>query len=89
MKIAKKFMTLALAAALGVGCATVGVGAAPSNTSDLAAVALARQAKLLWILNSLQFMKLLRNLRKHRALLICRQNIKIWQMLLNKSMMEQ
>ena len=25
MKIAKKFMTLALAAALGVGCATVGV----------------------------------------------------------------
>lgn len=35
MKIAKKFMTLALAAALGVGCATVGVGAAPSNTSDL------------------------------------------------------
>ena len=39
MKIAKKFMTLALAAALGVGCATVGVGAAPSNTSDLAAVA--------------------------------------------------
>ena len=39
MKIAKKFMTLALAAALGVGCATVGVGAAPINTSDLAAVA--------------------------------------------------
>ena len=35
MKIAKKFMTLALAAALGVGCATVGVGAAPSNTSDV------------------------------------------------------
>ena len=39
MKIAKKFMTLALAAALGVGCATVGVGAAPGNTSDMAAVA--------------------------------------------------
>ena len=35
MKIAKKFMTLALATALGVGCATVGVGAAPSNTSDV------------------------------------------------------
>ena len=35
MKIAKRFMTLALATALGVGCATVGVGAAPSNTSDV------------------------------------------------------
>ena len=31
MKIAKKFMTLALAAALGVGCATVGVGAAQAT----------------------------------------------------------
>ena len=39
MKIAKKFMTLALAAALGVGCATVGVGAAPGSTGDMAAVA--------------------------------------------------
>ena len=38
MKIAKKFMTLALAAALGVGCATVGVGAETSNTNNLAAV---------------------------------------------------
>ena len=45
MKIAKKFMTLALAAALGVGCATVGVGAAPSNTSDLAAVAPSRTSE--------------------------------------------
>ena len=45
MKIAKKFMTLALAAALGVGCATVGVGAAPSNTSDLAAVAPSRTSQ--------------------------------------------
>ena len=45
MKIAKKFMTLALVAALGVGCATVGVGAAPSNTSDLAAVAPSRTSE--------------------------------------------
>ena len=45
MKIAKKFMTLALAAALGVGCATVGVGAAPSNTSDMAAVAPSRTSE--------------------------------------------
>ena len=45
MKIAKKFMTLALATALGVGCATVGVGAAPSNTSDLAAVAPSRTSE--------------------------------------------
>ena len=89
MKIAKKFMTLALAAALGVGCATVGVGAAPSNTSDLAAVAPSRTSETTVDSDILQFMKLLRNLRKHRALLICRQNIKIWQMLLNKSMMEQ
>ena len=35
MKIAKKFMTLALATALGVGCATVGVSAAGSRTSDI------------------------------------------------------
>ena len=89
MKIAKKFMTLALAAALGVGCATVGVGAAPSNTSDLAAVAPSRTSETTVDSKQSQFMKLLRNLRKHRALLICRQNIKIWQMLLNKSMMEQ
>lgn len=33
MKIAKKFMTLALATALGVGCATVGVSAAGSRTT--------------------------------------------------------
>ena len=33
MKIAKKFMTLALATALGVGCATVGVSAAGSRTN--------------------------------------------------------
>lgn len=33
MKIAKKFMTLALATALGVGCATVGVSAAPSTSN--------------------------------------------------------
>ena len=46
MKIAKKFMTLALAAALGVGCATVGVGAAPSNTSDLAAVAPSKTSEI-------------------------------------------
>ena len=39
MKIAKKFMTLALAAALGVGCATVGVGAAPGSTGNMTAVA--------------------------------------------------
>lgn len=32
MKLAKKFMTLALATALGVGCATVGVSAAGSRT---------------------------------------------------------
>ena len=76
MKIAKKFMTLALAAALGVGCATVGVGAAPSNTSDLAAVAPSRTSETTVDSDILQFMKLLRNLRKHRALLICRQNIK-------------
>ena len=76
MKIAKKFMTLALVAALGVGCATVGVGAAPSNTSDLAAVAPSKTSEI--TVDS-----------KHRALLICRQNIKIWQMLLKKSMMVQ
>lgn len=35
MKIAKKFMTLALATALGVGCATVGVSAAGSRTSAI------------------------------------------------------
>ena len=35
MKIAKKFMTLALAAVLGVGCATVGVSAAGSRTSAI------------------------------------------------------
>ena len=46
MKIAKKFMTLALAAALGVGCATVGVGAAPINTSDLAAVAPSKTSEI-------------------------------------------
>lgn len=46
MKIAKKFMTLALVAALGVGCATVGVGAAPSNTSDLAAVAPSKTSEI-------------------------------------------
>ena len=33
MKIAKRFMTLALATALGVGCATVGVSAAGSRTN--------------------------------------------------------
>ena len=35
MKLAKKFMTLALATALGVGCATVGVSAAGSRTSAI------------------------------------------------------
>ena len=35
MKLAKKFMTLALATALGVGCATVGVRAAGSRTSAI------------------------------------------------------
>lgn len=35
MKIAKRFMTLALATALGVGCATVGVSAAGSRTSAI------------------------------------------------------
>ena len=35
MKIAKKFMTLALAAALGVGCAAVGVSAAGSRTNAI------------------------------------------------------
>ena len=35
MKIAKKFMTLALATALGVGCATVGVSAVGSRTSAI------------------------------------------------------
>ena len=35
MKIAKKFMTLALATALEVGCATVGVSAAGSRTSAI------------------------------------------------------
>ena len=35
MKIAKKFMTLALATALGVGCATVGVSAAGIAEYDL------------------------------------------------------
>ena len=35
MKIAKRFMTLALATALGVGCATVGVSAAGSRTNAI------------------------------------------------------
>lgn len=35
MKLAKKFMTLALATALGVGCATVGVSAAGSRTNAI------------------------------------------------------
>lgn len=35
MKIAKRFMTLALVAALGVGCTTVGVSAAGSRTNEI------------------------------------------------------
>lgn len=35
MKIAKKFMTLALVAALSVGCTTVGVSAAGSRTNEI------------------------------------------------------
>ena len=58
MKLAKKFMTLALATALGVGCVTVGVSAAGSA-----------QAQLQYLLNSLQSMKLFRRSKKQK---VCR-----------------
>lgn len=71
MKIAKRFMTLALATALGVGCATVGVSAAGSRTnaitvSDEQSAIYEIVQKLVLIRGQLLLEKLLRQSNCHR-----------------------